>query len=194
MEDQELRQLISRATLGDAQAIEELLSAYRNRLYGYFFRATRRVHEAEDLLGELSFRVVKALQRYKEQSRFEPWLFRIAANLVRDRIRRIKSRPALASLSAGDDDGASMAGQIEDDQPSVEHDLMVREATHRVNIALDTLDETTRELILDRHFGELSFKELAEKYECPLGTVLARVHRGMKTLRSKLEHDELVNP
>jgi RNA polymerase sigma factor (sigma-70 family) len=189
MEEQELRQVIARATLGDAQAIEELLSAYRNRLYGYFFRATRRVHESEDLLGELSFRVVKALQRYKEQSRFEPWLFRIAANLVRDRIRRIKSRPSLTSLSAGDDDGPSMAGQIEDDQPSVEHDLMVREATHRVHIALDTLDETTREMILDRHFGELSFKELAEKYECPLGTVLARVHRGMKALRTKLEHD-----
>ena len=194
MEDQELRQVIARAKLGDAQAMEELLSAYRNRLYGYFFRATRRVHESEDLLGELSFRVVKALKRYKEQSRFEPWLFRIAANLVRDRIRRIKSRPSVASLSAGDDDGPSMAGQIEGDQPSVEHGLMVQEATHRVHVALDTLDETTREMILDRHFGELSFKELAEKHECPLGTVLARVHRGMKALRSKLEHDELVNP
>ena len=87
-----------------------------------------------------------------------------------------------------------MAGQIEGDQPSVEHGLMVQEATHRVHVALDTLDETTREMILDRHFGELSFKELAEKHECPLGTVLARVHRGMKALRSKLEHDELVNP
>jgi len=194
MEDQELRQVIARAKLGDAQAMEELLSAYRNRLYGYFFRATRRVHESEDLLGELSFRVVKALKRYKEQSRFEPWLFRIAANLVRDRIRRIKARPSMASLSASDDDGPSMVNQVEDNQPSVEHDLMVREETHRVHIALDTLDETTRDLILDRHFGELSFKELAEKYETPLGTVLARVHRGMKALRTKLEHDELVNP
>ena len=86
MNPQQLRDTIEKAQAGDAQAYEGLLAAYQSRLYGYFYRATSVHHDAEDLLGELVLRLVRTLPRYDHIGRFEPWLFRMAANLVRDRI------------------------------------------------------------------------------------------------------------
>lgn len=189
MDQQQLRATIASARGGDASAYETLLDAYAPRLYGYFLRATGNHHEAEDLLGEVMLRLVRTLDGYDEKGRFEPWLFRIAANLVRDRIRRLKSRPASVSLSADDADGEPMADRLDAEARDVDHKLVEREQSQQLQDALGKLDETTREMILLRHFGGLSFKQLAETFDCPLGTALAKVHRGIKAL-GKWMNDE----
>ena len=103
--------------------------------------------------------------------------------MVRDRFRRLKVRPHVASLSAEGDDGAAMADRIAGQSPAVEHGIMAAEMSVELNRALDSLDETTRQMVLLRHFGEMSFKEIADIHQCPIGTALARVHRGLKSLR-----------
>lgn len=183
MSPEQLRDTIASAQAGDACGYEALLEAYGSRLYGYFLRATGRSHEAEDLLGEVSLRLVRQLGSYQDQGRFEQWLFRIAANLVRDRIRRGKANPSPKSLSADDASGSPLAEQLAGREPAVDAALLAGEASLELQEALAHLDETTREMILLRHFGEMSFRELAEMFGCPIGTVLARVHRGLKTLR-----------
>ena len=100
MDQQQLREIIASAKSGDAEGYEALLEAYGPRLYGYFLRATRSHHDAEDLLSELMLRLVRRMKSYDERGRFDQWLFRIAANMVRDRIRRIKARPSVASLTS----------------------------------------------------------------------------------------------
>jgi RNA polymerase sigma-70 factor, ECF subfamily len=187
MDNSELRQDIARAQAGQAEAFENLLTAYGNRLYGFFYRAVGNHHEAEDLLSEMSLRLVRQLPKYRHQGRFEPWLFRIAANLVRDRIRRRKARPGAMSLAAGSDDGSSLGDDLPADSPSVDVGLMGAERSETLQRALAELDETTRQMILLRHFGEMSFKDIADLCGCPLGTALARVHRGLKALRTSLE-------
>lgn len=187
MDNQELRQYIARAQAGQAEAFENLLTAYGNRLYGYFYRAVGNHHDAEDLLSEMSLRLVRQLPKYRHQGRFEPWLFRIAANLVRDRIRRRKARPGAVSLAVGSEDGSSLGDDLPADAPSVDAGMMNAETSETLQRALAGLDETTRQMILLRHFGEMSFKDIAGHFGCPLGTALARVHRGLKTLRSSLE-------
>lgn len=190
MEAQQLRATIASAQAGDPEAYQAILDAYGPRLYGYFYRATRRHHDAEDLLGEIMLRLVKQLKRYDDRGRFEPWLFRIAANMVRDRIRRRKSKPPPVSLSAENEAGQSRAQRLEGHEAPVDEPLLHAEASEEVRQALDDLDEKTREMILLRFFGEMSFKELAEHFDCPLGTVLARVHRGLKALRAKMVNDD----
>jgi RNA polymerase sigma-70 factor (ECF subfamily) len=187
MEPQQLRTIIASAREGDGEAYAALLEAYGRRLYGYFLRATRNHHDAEDLLSEISLRLVRQLGRYEHQGRFEQWLFRIAANLVRDRIRRSKARPKVVSLSAGDDDSEPLAERLEGNSPAVDAELRLTEASDEMQAALNKLDEATRQMILLRHLGEMSFRELAEVFQCPLGTVLAKVHRGLKTLRKTME-------
>jgi RNA polymerase sigma-70 factor (ECF subfamily) len=183
MGSQQLRAWIASAQVGDPEAYRALLEAYGQRLYGYFLRATGRHHDAEDLLGELMVRLVSKLKSYDDRGRFEPWLFRIAANMVRDRIRRVRSSPEPASLSAEGDGGSSLGDSVPAPHQDAGGGLLAEEASVKLQAALARLDITTREMIMLRHFGQMSFREIADLFDCPLGTALARVHRGLKTLR-----------
>lgn len=187
MDIEQLRATVAAAQASDARAFAALLEAYGPRLYGYFFRATASHHDAEDLLGEMMLRLVKSLGAYDDRGRFEPWLFRIAANMVRDRIRRNKTSPPAISLSAEDDEGGSMIEQLPGRQRAAHADLLSAEASAELNQALGKLDPTTRQMILLRHFGDMSYKEIAGVFDCPLGTVLAKVHRGLKALRNLMD-------
>ena len=187
MEPQRLRATIASAQAGSADGFEAILEAYGSRLYGYFLRTSRNHHDAEDLLGELMLRLVRRLRSYDERGRFEPWLFRIAANIVRDYIRRQKSRPTAASLSAEDEMGSPLAEQLAGFAGSADAGIEAAEVSAQLNDALAKLAPTVRQMILLRHFGEMSFKEIAELFDCPLGTVLARVHRGLKKLRHLMD-------
>jgi RNA polymerase sigma-70 factor (ECF subfamily) len=87
------------------------------------------------------------------------------------------------SLSAESESSATLADNLAADGPAVEVGLQAQEASTSLEKALAKLDAGTRDMILLRHFAEMSFREIAEIYDCPLGTVLARVHRGLKALR-----------
>jgi RNA polymerase sigma-70 factor (ECF subfamily) len=188
MESEQVRAVIRRARAGSDEAYRELLSAYGPRLYGYFYRATGSSHDAEDLLGEVMLRVLRRLGDYDERGRFEPWLFRIAANLVRDRIRRWRTRPATASLEAGE--RGPLGDALSGEALPVDAGLIAAETNAAVNAALEKLDETSRQMVLLRHFAEMSYKEIAGVFDCPLGTVLAKVHRALKALRAALEQQD----
>ena len=193
MDADRLGRTIAAARRGHADGYAALLEAYGPRLYGYFLRATGRHHDAEDLLSDLTVRLVQRLESYDERGRFEQWVFRIAANMVRDRIRRIKAAGGAAlSLSAADDSQAALADQLPAHSPGVDAAALAAEAGEAVQQALAKLDDVTRQMVLLRYFGELSFKELAELFQCPLGTVLARVHRGLRALREDMGAEDAV--
>ena len=186
MDPAQLRAVIASAQAGSADAYRVLLEAYGRRLYGYFFRACGNHHEAEDLLGEMTLRLVRQLRRYDDRGRFEPWLFRIAANMVRDRIRRYRAKAPPVSLSSESDSSAPLSDRLVSDDPAVDSATLASEDSTELNAALNKLDGRTREMMLLRHFGQMSFKDIADIYNCPLGTVLARVHRGLAALRSMM--------
>ena len=186
MDTQELQAALAAAKAGDPEGYQKLLNGFGNRLYGYFLRATGRHHDAEDLLSETMLRVVKTLKSYSEQGRFEPWLFRIAANLVRDRLRRGKARPAPQSLSAAGASGRRLVDRLPAGGDAADTRLIAAEAAEALHAALGKLDALTRQMLLLRFFGELSFKDIAAACDCPLGTALAKVHRGLRALRGLL--------
>jgi RNA polymerase sigma factor (sigma-70 family) len=192
MEYESVRDWIVGMKAGDATAARSLFEAYAPRLYGYFYRATRDHHQAEDLLGETMLRISSTIHRYDESGRFEQWLFRIAANLVRDRIRRFKTRPTPVSLSPDkDSDDTPLSARIADKSVTPDDRMIKTERARQLNEALEQLDDTTRQMILLRHFGQMSFKAIAKTFDCPLGTALARVHRGIKQLRGLLESKDM---
>lgn len=179
--------VITAVRAGADGAWEKFLAVYGQRLYGYFFRATGSHHEAEDLVSELMVRLVRKMGQYDDRGKFEPWMFRIAANLVRDRIRRIKARPRPMSLDSRDDEQGGLGETISGADCPVDSGLLAGENRSALDAALAQLPEKSRQMILLRHFGDMSFKEIAKIYNCPVGTVLARVHRALKTLRTVLE-------
>ena len=175
---------------GDPDAFAWLLEQYGSRLYGYFLRATGSRNHSEDLLQEVFVRLLEKIGDYSHKGRFEHWLFRIAANLVRDRYRREKHEPGQFSSYEKPDDNSSLAEAIPAAVSGVESRLEHQEQMDQLQRALQELPEMDRELILARHYGGLSFNELAEQYGMPIGTALSKVHRGLKLLKRILTENE----
>ncbi len=191
--------IIQRAQRLDPAAFDVIVDAYAGRLCGFFRRLLGRCDDAEDLVQEVFIRVIRMIPQYQDDGRFEAWLFRIATNLVRDRIRERDRRPRVVGL---DDVSAGGASEISDFKSEIS-DLKVEisdfkseipditvgggfdgaEATERLARAMDRLPDAEREVILLRHYGHLTFGEIAEMMGTPLGTALARAHRGLGKLR-----------
>lgn len=194
IEAAQLAEVIERARTRDAEAFDLLVDAYGSRLFGYFYRLTGSRDDADDLLQELFIRVVRTIESYRHEHHFDAWLFRIATNLVRDRLRRLK-----ALRNAGIDGRGNLDGDDPDpleEQPdhaaAAPHDGLLRaEQVDRLQRAIERLPEQEREVICLRHFSGLSFREIAEAMSTPLGTALARAHRGLARLRELMGEDTL---
>lgn len=192
MEGEALAEAIRNAQRGDSRAYDLLVDWYAGRLFGFLFRLTGSRHDAEDLMQEVFVRLVRMIGAYNHDGRFEAWLFRIAANLARDRARRAVRSPKAAPSggSTGFDDAAGGDPFEEIADRAGETGLSRLESAEdadRLNAALAALSDSEREVILLRHFSQLSFKEIADLMDTPLGTALARGHRGLQRLRELME-------
>ncbi|MEP0848054.1 MAG: sigma-70 family RNA polymerase sigma factor [Phycisphaerae bacterium] len=181
---------LQRARRRDPEALAALVDAYGRRVYGLLFRLTGSRDTADDLLQETFLRVVRTIESYEHDGRFESWLFRIAANLARDHARCGRRRGASRSLSRLDEESDVRGIELpacNTTQPGAE--LVHAEAGERLQRCLDRLPESDREIILLRHFAELPFREIAEMLGVPLGTALARAHRALERLRRDMGDD-----
>jgi RNA polymerase sigma-70 factor (ECF subfamily) len=183
-----LASVIEGAQRREPEAFETLVGLYASRLYGFLYRFTGCQDDAQDLVQEVFVRLVRTIDQYEHEDRFEAWLFRIAANLARDRVRRLGRAPGTISLDevnrldAGNQGRAEQSGIANRDRPDREMELA--EDVDRLQRALDDLPETEREVVMLRHYSDLSFAEIAELMGTPLGTALARAHRGLRKLRA----------
>lgn len=175
-----LDELLRRAARRDAEALGRLVDLYGSRLYGLLYRLTASRDAADELLQETFLRVVRTIDRYEHNGKFEAWLFRIAANLARDRGRQRGRRHA---TSAFDERELQSATFTNDADAGPEADVVRRERTERLLAGLDALSDTDREIVMLRHYSELSFQEIADLLGVPLGTALARAHRALGKLR-----------
>lgn len=175
---------LARARRHDPQALATLVETYSPRVFGLLYRLTGSRETAEDLAQETFLRVVRAIKEYVHTGRFEVWLFRIAANLARDRARSQRRRGVVLRLDGTRDEPGPAElrdGAVADPRRRVEQ----AEEVQRLNQCLDELPDLDREIILLRHFSELSFKEIADMLEIPLGTALARAHRALGKLKEE---------
>lgn len=179
--DEELVQ----ATLdGDHDAYGALVERYQGRLVNYLYRLVRNTDDAHDVAQEVFIKVYRALDRFDPRYRFSTWLFRVGQNAAIDRIR--KRRLKLVSLHRQDDgeEGRDWELPSPDRGPYREvRNLERGEAIHR---AIANLPDEYRELISLRHFGELSYDEIAQLKEMPLGTVKNKLFRGRQMLKEQL--------
>lgn len=191
MADRDVASLIRRACAGEPEAFDALIDAYAKRLHGYLYRLCGNRDDADDLLQEVFLRVVRTIGSYTHDGRFEGWLFRIATNLARDRIRRVKRSPRMMSLDApaeGDTRRGDESWETKDENaPDPDAAMQAGEDADLLQEALSQLPEAEREVIMLRHFSQLSFAEIAESMETPLGTALARAHRGLAKMREWMQ-------
>ncbi len=181
-------EVIARAQQLDPAAFDEIVDEYAGRLCGFFRRLLGHRAEAEDLTQEVFVRVVRNIGSYAESGRFEAWLFRIAANLARDRIR--SGKRSLTIVDTSDDEDSGLDDLDAPDRRGTsppDRALEQQDESTRLQEVIDRLPAGEREVILLRHYGELSFADIAEYMGTPIGTALARSHRGLAKLRAWME-------
>jgi len=202
-----LDQTLTAAAAGDSQAWSDLVSAYSGRVFGLIYKQCRDKELAEEIAQDTFVKIVQKLTQndgYREQGKFEPWLFRIAMNKLRDEMRRRgrQARPMDMSpaATASSNDHASgwaaaessvIAGPSQPDAPLDQLDRAEQVGLLRQAIA--TLSEADQEVLHLRHTAGLSFAQIAETLDQPLGTVLARGHRALGKLK-KLMNPQTDNP
>ncbi len=172
-----LSQIIAGCKAGNSQSFSQLLDLYAKRCYGYFYRLTGNRDVSDDLLSDLFVKLVKDISSFKNGS-FDSWIFRIASNVFYDHLRtrqRVKKtleakRSIEETKVSGDPGSSSNTEQIDDLQRQ-----------------LAKLDDDTRELIMLRFYSGASFRELAAMRVESIGTILSKVHRGLKKLRELME-------
>lgn len=169
--NEDLGQIIRLCRAGRAEGFEKLIDMYAKRCYGYFRRATGDPEASEELLSELFVRLVEKIGTYRGGS-FERWLFETASNIFKDYLRR-KQRQKKLLVARKERLEAELAGAARPDGELVD----------KLQVELGRLDEDTREVIALRYYSGLRFREIAEMRGEPIGTTLAKVHRGLKKLR-----------
>jgi RNA polymerase sigma-70 factor (ECF subfamily) len=174
------------AATGDQEAWRRLIEAYSGRVFGVVFRQCGDRELAEEITQATFVKVVRTLDSYQEQGRFESWLFRIATNRLRDEMRRRKRQATPTDFAAAPPE--TLGWTDDSEQPA--RQLEAREQASRLHAAIATLGEADREIIHLRYTAELGFKEIAETLDQPLGTVLARGHRALKKLKAVLEAEQ----
>ncbi len=179
-------ELIAAVLDGDQEKFSELVQRYQGRLVNFLFRLLHDQADAHDLAQEVFLKVYQALDRYDPQYKFSTWLFRVAQNAAIDRIR--KRRLQLVSMdrpTRDTDDDKSW--EFPGDERSPYARLRNRERGGAIREAIEDLPWEYRELIVMRHFGELSYGEIAEIKGMPLGTVKNKLFRGRQMLKQTLQ-------
>jgi RNA polymerase sigma-70 factor (ECF subfamily) len=182
--------LIRRFQNGDVSAIEELIRKHQNRAYQYAFRLTRSPDEAADVVAEAFVRVYKAIGSFKGESAFTTWLHRIVTNCFLDRRKKQASRPAVsleATLNIG---GSEVERQFEDDAASPHEEAERGERNIRLGEAISKLPEYQRAMIMMYHSDMLSYEEIADILDLPMGTVKSRLNRARLALRELLSDEQ----
>lgn len=177
------RTLVQLAATGEREAFDELVRRHQTRTYNFVRAMVGDAGDAEDLTQEIFIRAYRAIGRFRGDSAFRTWLFRIATNAVRTHLGRRGRWRALWHRPGGGDDEAA-AGR--DDPPSTENlesDIVRRDAIDR---ALATLSPDLRAAVTLRDIEGLEYREIARALDIPIGTVESRIFRARQRLRRLL--------
>jgi RNA polymerase sigma-70 factor (ECF subfamily) len=177
---------VKRTLRGDRKAFEMIIRRYQQPIVNYIGRMVREREMALDFSQEIFLKAYASLDSFRPQFKFSTWLFKIASNFMIDYWRK-KKLPTLSLDQPSGEDEDGLPIQVADDSASVVRGYELQEIRVRIEAALDRLPPGLRELFVWRHVNGLSYEEMAEIKNLPLGTVKNRVFQAKETLRRLLE-------
>lgn len=173
---------------GNEAGLVELIRRYQSKIYTSIYLLVKDEDLAEDIFQDTFIKVINTLKanKYNEEGKFLPWVSRIAHNLVIDHFRREKRAPM---INNGDDfDIFEVLGNYDEST----EDRMVREQTHKdLKKLIQLLPSEQKEVLIMRHFAEMSFKEIADITGVSINTALGRMRYALNNLRKMMQTKEL---
>lgn len=180
--------LISAFHEGDVKALEALIYRHKDRIYTSILFLVKDKYLAEDMFQDVFIKIIDTirLSRYNDEGKFLSWALRIAHNLCVDHFRRVKRTPAIHSS-----DGQHVMEWLQNPDDNPEKGIVRRQSYDRVRRMLDLLPEEQREVIVLRHYGNLSFKEIAGLTNTSINTALGRMRYGLINLRKMMAEKQI---
>ncbi len=182
--------LLARVRLGDVKAFEMLVVKYQRRIERLIGRMVRDVDLVPDIAQETFIRAYRALPNFRGESAFYTWLYRIAVNTAKKSLMELKRDPLVsesARASRDDDDETSRVENELSDGETPEAVLASKQIAAAVNSAIDALSDDLRQAITLREIEGLSYEEIAELMNCPIGTVRSRIFRAREAIATRLK-------
>lgn len=184
--DQELvRQFLD----GRESAFEKLLVRHKNQVFTKIFLMVKDEDLANDIFQDTFIKVLQTLKggRYNEEGKFLPWVMRIAHNLTIDHFRKSKKMPAVRS-----DEKNDVFASIQHDEDTIEDQMCWEQVLSDVKDLLEFLPEDQRKVVYQRHYCDMSFKEIAENNDISINTALGRMRYALINLRKLVEQRKLI--
>ncbi|MDO9373959.1 MAG: sigma-70 family RNA polymerase sigma factor [Bacteroidota bacterium] len=182
------QQLVHLYVEGNTDALATLVNRYKDRIYTSIYLLVKDKYMAEDLFQDVFIRIIDTLKggRYTDEGKFLPWALRIAHNMCVDHFRKIKRSP---SIKTSDD--RDIFEVLNFSEPSAETKMMQAQSHERVRKMIDMLPDDQREVIILRHYADLSFKEIAELTKCSINTALGRMRYGLINMRRMMTEKQI---
>ena len=181
--------LVERVKQGDVRAFEMLVVKYQRRIERLIGRMVRDVDLVADIAQETFIRAYRALPQFRAESAFYTWLYRIAVNTAKKALVDMKRDPVMTytSLQGSDDDDETYRGGMDPtDGETPEALLASKEIAATVNAAIAALSEDLRQAITLREIEGLSYEEISDVMNCPIGTVRSRIFRAREAIAERL--------
>ena len=187
MGDREVdQQLVERAQRGDKHAYELLVVKYQRRLARLISRFVRDAAEVEDVTQEAFIKAYRALPTFRGESAFYTWLYRIGINTAKNYLLALKRRaPTSTSFDVDEAEGFDEAELLQE-VSTPENELMSKQVVEVVNSSLQQLPDDLRTALTLREIEGLSYEEIADVMNCPIGTVRSRIFRAREAIAENL--------
>jgi len=181
-------QLVQCFRNGNNNALEILLGRYKEKIFSTILFLVKDKFLAEDLFQDTFIKIVDTIRnnRYTEEGKFQPWAVRIAHNLCVDHFRKVKRAPVVQTSDDNDIFNLFNANEAAADKKMIQE-----ETRERVRLMLNLLPQEQREIIVLRHYADLSFKEIAEVSNCSINTCLGRMRYGLINMRRLLTEKQI---
>lgn len=184
------KHLVKEAIAGDQGAYAMLLSSYRDSLFFMMNKMVNNVDDAEDLTIEAFGKAFNLLENYKGKYAFSTWLFKIATNHCIDFIRKQKKHKLL-SIDEGDDEDILPSQYILSDTPDPEEKMIWQQKGKQIKDFISRLHPDYQDIIKLKYFHGLSYMEISETLDIPMGTVKTRLYRSKELLLSTIKDKDL---
>lgn len=181
--------LVERARRGDTAAFEMLVVKYQRRIERLIARMVRDPHLVQDVAQETFIRAYRAMPQFRGESAFYTWLYRIAINTAKKALVELRRDPLIPEGNLMRDDDGDETSRVENelsDGETPDAVLASKEIAAAVNAAIEALSDELRQAITLREIEGLSYDEIAEVMNCPIGTVRSRIFRAREAIAARL--------
>ncbi len=173
---------------GDSNALSTLVNRYKDKIFTSIYLLVKDKYLAEDIFQDVFIRVIDTLKggRYTDEGKFLPWAMRIAHNLCVDHFRKVKRNPTIKTS-----DDRDIFEVLNFSEAGVDTRIMAEQTSDKVRKLIDLLPEDQREVLILRHYADLSFKEIAQLTNCSINTALGRMRYGLLNMRKMMTEKQI---